>query len=332
MKHLRKDYDRIQDPAGLIPTDEPVFLLRGQDPAAAKAIRSYIRAAGATGAAPAMLTALDNWAEEMADWAERVQHGPADVPDGMLRDPAEKADDRKVGICRVCDDGLFRTPEGGWTHIVSYGDSMHDAQPMTPEEEAARPAEEEAAPAAEDDEDTEFDVDQAAKDHHTRIMGHDRPIEERRDEARRLSASAPTVDRRSEVDEILRAAGIEFPLGPRGVSDLVAQRDGNLDRAREAEAERDALRVALEALLVKHRRGRLIAAVPQNEIRAVLDGGPDQPVAEDPTAGEEQAYRAGLEAAYRDAIDAVATAPGVPTPILVTRLRNTASAMYGITL
>lgn len=31
MKHARKDYDRIQDPAGLIPDNEPVFLVRGQD-------------------------------------------------------------------------------------------------------------------------------------------------------------------------------------------------------------------------------------------------------------------------------------------------------------
>lgn len=31
MKHARDDYNRIQDPAGLIPADEPVFLLRGQD-------------------------------------------------------------------------------------------------------------------------------------------------------------------------------------------------------------------------------------------------------------------------------------------------------------
>ena len=31
MKHARDDYNRIQDPAGLIPADEPVFLLRAQD-------------------------------------------------------------------------------------------------------------------------------------------------------------------------------------------------------------------------------------------------------------------------------------------------------------
>ena len=31
MKHARDDYNRIQDPEGLIPENEPVFLLRGQD-------------------------------------------------------------------------------------------------------------------------------------------------------------------------------------------------------------------------------------------------------------------------------------------------------------
>jgi len=31
MVHARKDYDRIQDPLNLIPLQEPVFLLRGQD-------------------------------------------------------------------------------------------------------------------------------------------------------------------------------------------------------------------------------------------------------------------------------------------------------------
>lgn len=31
MKHAREDYNRIQDPAGLIPDGEPVFLIRGKD-------------------------------------------------------------------------------------------------------------------------------------------------------------------------------------------------------------------------------------------------------------------------------------------------------------
>lgn len=41
MKHFRPDYNRIQDPANLIPTDEPVFILRGQDKHAAQTLRYY---------------------------------------------------------------------------------------------------------------------------------------------------------------------------------------------------------------------------------------------------------------------------------------------------
>lgn len=41
MKHAREDYNRIQDPAGKIPDDEPVFLLRGQDKHAADVLRYY---------------------------------------------------------------------------------------------------------------------------------------------------------------------------------------------------------------------------------------------------------------------------------------------------
>jgi hypothetical protein len=41
MKHARPDYDRIQDPEGLIPDDEPVFLLRAQDRLAWHVVKIY---------------------------------------------------------------------------------------------------------------------------------------------------------------------------------------------------------------------------------------------------------------------------------------------------
>lgn len=43
MKHAREDYNRIQDPAGLIPEDEPVFLLRGQDRFAPELVMDWAR-------------------------------------------------------------------------------------------------------------------------------------------------------------------------------------------------------------------------------------------------------------------------------------------------
>ena len=44
MKHARPDYDRIQDPAGIIPDDEPVFVLRAQDRTAASVVRLWAEA------------------------------------------------------------------------------------------------------------------------------------------------------------------------------------------------------------------------------------------------------------------------------------------------
>lgn len=41
MKHAREDYNRIQDPAGLIPEDEPVVLFRAQDKYAGVALLAY---------------------------------------------------------------------------------------------------------------------------------------------------------------------------------------------------------------------------------------------------------------------------------------------------
>lgn len=41
MKHARPDYDRIQDPAGLIPADEPVMLFRAQDKHFDRVLRFY---------------------------------------------------------------------------------------------------------------------------------------------------------------------------------------------------------------------------------------------------------------------------------------------------
>jgi len=41
MKHARKDYDRIQDPDGKIPEDEPVFIVRAQDICAGDTVRAW---------------------------------------------------------------------------------------------------------------------------------------------------------------------------------------------------------------------------------------------------------------------------------------------------
>lgn len=71
MKHARADYDRIQDPAGLIPDDEPVFLLRGQDKCAAQGVRYYAAFVEAQGGDPGIARLAYEQADRMEQWPRR---------------------------------------------------------------------------------------------------------------------------------------------------------------------------------------------------------------------------------------------------------------------
>jgi hypothetical protein len=68
MRHARADYERIQDPAGLIPDDEPVFLVRASDAIAARTVRFWANEAEAKGAAPNIVEAARRQAELMDAW------------------------------------------------------------------------------------------------------------------------------------------------------------------------------------------------------------------------------------------------------------------------
>lgn len=71
MKHARDDYNRIQDPAGLIPDDEPVFLLRGQDRNAAAAVRVWAKLVEDEGGAPEIVAAARDHADRMDAWPKK---------------------------------------------------------------------------------------------------------------------------------------------------------------------------------------------------------------------------------------------------------------------
>lgn len=71
MKHSRPDYDRIQDPAGLIPDDEPVFILRAQDRVAPATVRFWARRAAEMFADPAMVQNARDQADAMEAWAKK---------------------------------------------------------------------------------------------------------------------------------------------------------------------------------------------------------------------------------------------------------------------
>lgn len=107
MFHARVDYSRIQDPAGKIPADEPVFLLRGQDRFAAQAVRDYANAVEADAMRNGTMTydtrilvrASREQAERMHDWA------PKKFPDIMplaATAPAE-GDDAKDDDAKDAD-------------------------------------------------------------------------------------------------------------------------------------------------------------------------------------------------------------------------------------
>lgn len=68
MKHARPDYDRIQDPAGLIPDDEPVFIIRAQDIAGPATVQCWAAIAKSHGAEPNILEAADDMTAQMRNW------------------------------------------------------------------------------------------------------------------------------------------------------------------------------------------------------------------------------------------------------------------------
>jgi DNA-binding CsgD family transcriptional regulator len=82
MLHARADYNRIQDPAGLIPDTEPVFLLRAQDETAAATVRFWAELQKGGYAAELAL----GHAERMQAWYVKKR---ADVPEDPLVETLE---------------------------------------------------------------------------------------------------------------------------------------------------------------------------------------------------------------------------------------------------
>ena len=68
MKHAREDYNRIQDPAGKIAEDEPVFLLRAKDKVAPAAVRAWAEFHRLSGGDPMLSKMAFEHAELMEEW------------------------------------------------------------------------------------------------------------------------------------------------------------------------------------------------------------------------------------------------------------------------
>lgn len=85
MRHSRADYQRIQDPFNLIPYNEPVFLIRGQDLAAPGTLDDYADRAESLGASEEMVQSVREHAESMRRWQQdHVEGKVPDAPEGAL--------------------------------------------------------------------------------------------------------------------------------------------------------------------------------------------------------------------------------------------------------
>jgi len=80
MKHSREDYNRIQDPSGKIPEDEPVFLLRAQDEFAPAVVEMWAHLVLASGDVDLAEKAFEH-AAAMQIWQIEVGCKRPDLPD-----------------------------------------------------------------------------------------------------------------------------------------------------------------------------------------------------------------------------------------------------------
>ena len=109
MKHARADYARFQDPAGLIPEDEPVFLLRGQDVAAPATLRFWADHAIRLGADMGIAILAHTQANYMEQW-QRTR--TSKIPDVVEPEAAEAREATKAAELQASADAMAVAPEG----------------------------------------------------------------------------------------------------------------------------------------------------------------------------------------------------------------------------
>lgn len=79
MIHARDDYNRIQDPAGRIGEDEPVFLIRAKDQVSAPAVRAWAELHRAAGGDEKLTCAAYEQAMRMEAWQKKNGKKAADL-------------------------------------------------------------------------------------------------------------------------------------------------------------------------------------------------------------------------------------------------------------
>jgi len=85
MLHARSDYDAIQDPRNLIPDNEPVGLVRGQDISGPATLEFWADENIRNGGDNAMSNAMRLHANKMREWQKKVAAKIPDAPPNVLR-------------------------------------------------------------------------------------------------------------------------------------------------------------------------------------------------------------------------------------------------------
>lgn len=89
MIHARNDYNRIQDPAGIIPENEPVFLLRAQDKLAVNLVAMWGELLLQRGGNRKLAEMAFDHALLMKDYAVKYGSKVPDMPDEALTIPCK---------------------------------------------------------------------------------------------------------------------------------------------------------------------------------------------------------------------------------------------------
>ena len=128
MRHARSDYDRIQDPAGLIPDDEPVLLIRGQDTLAPLMARFYALATRSTDeGSEGIARRLDQWAAVIEDWQARNHRKVADAPAAALHPRSDEYGPGCASPARRAPVGSMPEPVSHYQMRVVFTDPAHEA-------------------------------------------------------------------------------------------------------------------------------------------------------------------------------------------------------------
>lgn len=112
MIHARTDYNRIQDPDGLIPEGEPVFLIRAKDVVSGDAVRSWADMNDDAGGDPAMSSAARKHAALMDDWPIKKR---ADAPPASI--------EQLIQECRV-EEQVEQVDTAFWM-VLGHGEPTH---------------------------------------------------------------------------------------------------------------------------------------------------------------------------------------------------------------